>query len=125
MAIPLVHEDDMDMSFAQAFGADDLVEACFFCQAKTRFWHHVSNQPVCPSCATVHVVADLPVPDQKIKGRAPKPLSLAQIDLRSQNDLIRATETELRRKLHFLMCDKRTLHRKMADAKMVIKNPIE
>lgn len=125
MAIPLAHEDDMDMSFSEAFGVDDLVEGCFFCESPTRFWHHGSNQPVCPSCATVRVVADLPIPAQKPKDRAPKPLSLEQIELRSQNDVIRATETELRRKLHFLMCDKRTLHKKMAGAKMVIKNPIE
>lgn len=125
MAIPLVHEDDLDMSLAEAFGADSLTEACFFCKSPSRFWHHNSNQPVCPACATKYIVADLPVFTPVRKEPTPKPLTKAQIELRAENDRIRALEADLRRKLHFLMCDKRTLHRKMTDAKMVIKNPIE
>lgn len=125
MTIPLVHEDDLDMSFQEAFHVDSLVEKCFFCKAPSRFWHHKSNEVVCPSCAQVHTVAELPVFSPVRKERTPKPLTQEQIELRAQNDVIRATEADLRRKLHFLMCEKRTLHRKMTEAKMTIKNPIE
>lgn len=126
MAIPLVHEDDLDMSFQEAFNvSESLVEKCFFCDKETRFWHHSSNQPVCHNCAPRHVVADLPVWKERPKGRAPKALSLEHIALKAENDQIRADEFALRRELRLLTNKKYTLHRKMADAKLVIKNPIK
>lgn len=126
MAIPLVHEDDLDMSFQQAFGVDRLVEACFFCKAPSRFWHHKSNEPVCPGCAQKHTVAELPTTFRPVKNEAtPKPLEQAEIEFRAENDRIQAELDNALKQVRHLTNQKRTLHRRMVEAKMTIKNPIE
>lgn len=37
-----------------------LVESCHFCKKPTRYWHENTNNPVCPACAPIHRVAELP-----------------------------------------------------------------
>jgi hypothetical protein len=126
MPIPLIHEDDMDMSLLRALNiSENLLEECFFCYEPTRFWHHAKNQPICPSCAATRSASELPVWRGTSTEPTPKPLSKKQIQLRAQNDHIRLTEARLRHQLHQLLNDKRTLHKKMTDAKMVIPNPIQ
>jgi hypothetical protein len=123
MPIPLSHEDyaaDSDMD-----GLEHIIEKCVKCQAPTRFWHHASNNPVCTICAQVFTVADLPVIPGIQKEKAPKALSKAQIDLLQENDVLELEIRKVARKLHLLQCEKRTLHRKMTEAKVIIKNPIE
>ncbi|MBI6882655.1 hypothetical protein [Pseudomonas putida] len=125
MAIPLVHEDDMDMSFQEAFHVAHLIEECFFCKVPTRFWHHKSNQPVCPACSPMHTVKELPRFQGKCTEPTPKPLTSAQIQLRAQNDSIQAQINAALKRIHLLTNEKRTLHKKMVEANMTIKNPIE
>ena len=55
MAIPIKHEDDEAVA---EFGG--IVEQCHFCGTSTRYWHENTNNPVCPSCAKRHKVAQLP-----------------------------------------------------------------
>lgn len=123
MAIPLVHEDYLDIP--DLFGIANITEKCFFCKAPSRFWHHASNQPVCPTCSQAYIVADLPVIPGLRKEKAPKALSQAHIALLAESDRIEAEVKALERKLHLLNCEKRTLHRKMTEAKVIIKNPLK
>lgn len=123
MPIPLTHEDydaDSDMD-----GLEHIIEKCVKCQTLTRFWHHASNNPVCSTCAQVFTVADLPVIPGLRKSKAHKALSQVQIDLLQESDLIERELRKLERKLHLLKCDKRTLHRKMTEAKVIIKHPLK
>lgn len=48
--IPIHHEDIKDLQ-ALGPGLTSIREECFFCKAKTRYWHNHSNTPVCPRCA--------------------------------------------------------------------------
>lgn len=124
MPIPLIHEDYVDMSLQEAFNVENVLEACFFCQEKTRFWHQASNQPVCPTCAQSHGASDLPRLNSKYKETRIKPMRKAAIELHAENDLLRIEEAKLEQLCLNLVRRKMTLHRKMKDAKLVIKNPV-
>jgi hypothetical protein len=52
MAIPIAHEGN-DVLFG-------VLEVCHFCRIQTQYWHENTNNPVCPSCAKTHKVAELP-----------------------------------------------------------------
>jgi len=53
--IPLEKEPE---DFASHFwGA---MEDCHFCKTETKYWHANSNNPVCPDCAKLRTVAELP-----------------------------------------------------------------
>lgn len=67
MAIPIVHEGQ---DVVEEFG--NLVEQCHFCKVPTRYWHENTNNPVCPSCAKVHKVAELPDHGQAIRANKRK-----------------------------------------------------
>jgi hypothetical protein len=55
MAIPIAHEGD------EVFmGCGGIMEVCHFCRIQTRYWHENTNNPVCPTCAKTHKVAELP-----------------------------------------------------------------
>lgn len=54
MTIPLIHEGDVAKHF---WGA---IEDCHFCGKQTKYWHENTNNPVCPDCAKIHKVAELP-----------------------------------------------------------------
>ncbi len=41
------------------------VENCYFCGTTTRYWHHLTNTPVCPDCAITHDREDIKKPDGK------------------------------------------------------------
>jgi len=54
MTIPLKKEDpDLITSFGR-------YERCHFCGEPTTYWHENTNNPVCPKCAKLHKVAELP-----------------------------------------------------------------
>ena len=55
MTIPLIKEPD---ELAGNFWGE--VELCHFCKKRTKWWHENTNNPVCPSCAPKHKVAELP-----------------------------------------------------------------
>jgi hypothetical protein len=125
MPIPLTHEDYMDMSLQEAFNVENLLEACFFCKGKTRFWHQVSGQPVCHTCAQFHSARELPLWKGNKKEDRIKTLSKDAIELHAENDQLRIEEAILEKQRLDLHRRKMTLHRKMNDAKLVIKNPIK
>jgi hypothetical protein len=54
MTIPLVKEDDY------LFKETGVREKCHFCKTRTMYWHANTNNPVCPSCAKLHKVSELP-----------------------------------------------------------------
>lgn len=54
MTIPLKKEPD------EMYENTRIFEKCYFCYRATRFWHIKSNNPVCPVCATLHKVCELP-----------------------------------------------------------------
>jgi hypothetical protein len=125
MPIPLIHEDYSDMSLQEAFNVENILEACFFCKGGTRFWHQASNQPVCPVCAQFHSASELPRLKAKDKEVRIKPLGKSAIELHAENDSLRIEEAKLENQRLELYRRKITLHRKMKDANLVIKNPIK
>lgn len=54
MTIPLIKEPD------EMYEETHVLELCYFCGRKTWYWHKKTNNPVCPVCAKVHKVAELP-----------------------------------------------------------------
>lgn len=63
MAIPIKKEPE------ELYLETKVYEHCFFCEDTTDMWHEKTNNPVCPSCAKVHKVSDLP---NRFKGEARK-----------------------------------------------------
>lgn len=55
MTIPLVKESE---EVTKEFHG--MQERCHFCKTPTKFWHENTNNPVCPNCAKLHKVAELP-----------------------------------------------------------------
>lgn len=62
--IPIVKEPE---DFKILFGLRGVYEVCYFCAKDTDYWHWRTNQPVCPSCAKTHKVAELPKCHPKYK----------------------------------------------------------
>jgi len=46
-----------------------ITEKCFFCKKPTRYWHELTNNPVCPDCGKTHKVIELPDFGQRIRAR--------------------------------------------------------
>jgi len=61
MTIPLIEEDP---NLIIEFG---MHERCHFCKKRTVYWHENTNNPVCPKCAKLHKVAELPDFGQRIR----------------------------------------------------------
>jgi len=66
MTIPLVKEDP---NLITEFG---MYERCHFCEKSTTYWHENTNNPVCPKCAKLHKVAELPDFGQRIRAKKRK-----------------------------------------------------
>lgn len=62
MTIPVKEEPE---EFASKFWG--CVEKCIFCNNSTKFWHENTNNPVCPTCAKEHKVAELPDHGKRIR----------------------------------------------------------
>lgn len=62
MAIPVHREPEIDDPLFR-----NVIESCHFCQKPTRYWHENTNNPVCPKCAKLHKVAELPDYGQNIR----------------------------------------------------------
>jgi len=62
MTIPIKKE--LDEVAGNFFG---VIERCFFCGNRTRFWHENTNNPVCPDCSKTYKVAELPDHGKRIR----------------------------------------------------------
>ena len=62
MAIPLIKEPENLPG----------LESCHFCSKSTKFWHENTNNPVCPDCAKIHKVAELPDHGKAIRAKKRK-----------------------------------------------------
>ncbi len=125
MSIPLVHEDDSNMELVEAFHAENLLERCFFCKKETRFWHHATNNPVCPGCASSHNVNELPGGfSPKVKEKAPKRMTPLQAELREKDDDLWIEQRQLERKLSDLKYRRKLNQMEMVKHKLAIKRPI-
>ncbi len=94
MAIPIVHEGQ---DVVEEFG--NLVEQCHFCKVPTRYWHENTNNPVCPSCAKVHKVAELPDHGQAIRAlKRKKNVEVQTTEERAIEDLRKAELAAARKK---------------------------
>ena len=38
---------------------DGIIESCIFCDNKTRYWHKITNKPICPTCAEIRKVDEI------------------------------------------------------------------
>lgn len=52
--IPLIKEDAEMVKYTGVY------EHCYFCKKRTDMWHENTNNPVCPNCAKIHKVSELP-----------------------------------------------------------------
>lgn len=68
MPIPVEHEDVAGLQ-TWGLGLDRVLERCVFCGTGTRYWHKLTNNPVCECCAGAKEVSELP----------PRSLSVAEI----------------------------------------------
>lgn len=123
MSIPLAHEDELDMSFSEAFGLLDTVETCHFCTRPTRFMHLDTSTHVCVSCSFERSVSELPA----IKCKEPKPkvskLTRAQMELREKDDDLFLEHRRLERELRFLMNQRLDVQKELKKAGIVSKRP--
>lgn len=62
MTIPLIEEPKE--LFEECF---HFYERCHFCKETTKYWHDNTNNPVCPKCAKLHKVSELPDFGQNIR----------------------------------------------------------
>lgn len=56
-----VEQEDVEALKAWGLGLEKVIERCVFCGTGTRYWHLLSNTPVCECCVGARDVEDIPV----------------------------------------------------------------